>query len=109
MTHERKGNFFKGPKKSFLIKFFNDQISNYVEPQRKGMPKGQKIGFSINSFAASLMMLTNHTQEHIAKQLNMNVGTLRKWKMKKSFVDMQKKYAEEFIALVHKHAREKCG
>lgn len=104
MTH-KKEEYILGAKNSFLMKFFNDKISNYIEPERKGTPKGQDIGFSLQAYAASLLMLTNNTQEHIAKLLKIPVGTLRKWNMKESFFDLQVKHAQEFVALVDKHAR----
>lgn len=80
-----------------LQEFINKRVDNYVEPQRRGTPKGEPIGFSLVKYRAALYMLSNHKVKDIAKNLNISVGLLRKWKTEQAFENLIGEHINDFI------------
>lgn len=109
MAHQKKECSLKckGAKNSFIVKFFNDKLAKCPEPTRRGKSRGKNIGFSRKKYAASLMALTNSTQEDIAKQLNIPVGSIRNWYMQDPFMDLVFEHVEEFLKLFIKYTEKK--
>lgn len=92
---------------SFLLDFLNQKANSYVEPQRKGTPKGKAIGFSRLKYLASLYILTNTKQKEIASSLKINYGTLRNWNREIKFRDVMDEHIDEFSNLVFEHIYNK--
>ena len=47
------------PVKGLLVDFITSKVEGYLEPSRKGTPKGDPIGFSSMKFLATLLALTS--------------------------------------------------
>lgn len=84
-------------KMGILGEFIKNKIENYVEPERKGTPKGELIGFSLVKYKATLFMLTNKKVKEIVKILGISEGLLRKWKTEQSFKDLENEHINDFI------------
>jgi hypothetical protein len=83
---------------SLLHQFIIEKYLSYEEPQRKGTPKGDPIGFSKKKYLASLLMLTNYKRKDIAKQyLGISYGLLRKWGTEYQFKETILQHCAEFI------------
>lgn len=87
----------KDEKYTLLTQFIVEKSFNYKEPQRKGTPKGDPIGFSKKKYFVSLIMLTNHKQKDIAKMAQVSFGLLRKWRTEKQFKEMILNHCADFI------------
>lgn len=74
-----------------------------IEPTRKGIPKGNPIGFPKKKIAASLYMMTNKKQKDIAKHLKISYGVLRNWNTQKNFKSKIKENNKEFANQVLEH------
>lgn len=83
---------------------------DYSEPLRAGTPRGEKIGFSIQKYLASLFVgLTNIPLKKLAEDLNrkygLSYGLLRKWRTEEDFKDAVQTQAEEFADFLIKRIR----
>ena len=86
-----------------LPKFIDEKLFNYVEPTRKGTPKGEAVGFSKAKYGASLEALrekvlpeTNDLSTE-AKRLRVPYGVLRKWRSEPQFKELVAQHEKEFI------------
>lgn len=84
--------------KTDIVTFIRERERNFVEPQRKGVAKGEPIGFSRDKYAASLYRAVGYSLKEIAKFLGISYGTLRNWSMEEEFKDMVETNQKEFIA-----------
>jgi hypothetical protein len=95
-------NIYTGTKKSeptFLEKFINEKLNNYVEPQRKGTPRGEPIGFSKQKYQATLLLMADMKQQDIAELIGVSYGLLRRWRTEKKFLEMTKKHCNEYLEM----------
>lgn len=90
-----------------LAKFITEKIFNYVEPERKGTPKGQPIGFPRAKYKAALWMMTNIPRKEIAKNVGTSYEVLRKWIPQRSFQIQVIKNCEEFVSIFRNRIRER--
>lgn len=93
--------------KTLLQEFLINRFKNYVEPQRKGTPKGDPIGFSKEKYGASLFMLYDKKQKETANIFNISYGLLRKWNTEKVFKDAVTKHCIEYAEYLLTYLREK--
>jgi len=84
---------------TFLQKFINEKLNSYVEPQRKGTPRGEPIGFSKQKYKATLLLMTNMKQKEIAELIGVSYGFLRRWRTEKKFLEMTKKHCNEYLEM----------
>ena len=70
-----------------LDAFYRNSVGRYVEPHRKGTPKGDPIGFSKQKYRASLLMMTNRRKYKIADDVGVSYQLLRKWGTERRFKD----------------------
>lgn len=80
---------------TLLKSFIKKRLAQYVEPERKGTPRGEPVGFSKQKYHASLMMLYSKRIKALSGEMDISYGLLRKWRTE-----------EDFLHLVHKHARD---
>jgi len=80
-----------------LESFINKKIKNYVPPEKKGVPRGEPIGFPREKYYASLLLLHTDSLKDIAKKVNSPYGSLRNWKAEGEFNEMVHRHATEFI------------
>ena len=86
-----------------LPRFIDEKLANYVEPSRKGTPKGEPVGFSKAKYRASLEALrekvlpeTNDLSTE-AKRLRVPYGVLRKWRSEPQFKELVAQHEKEFV------------
>ena len=92
---------------TFLDKFIKAKLDSYVEPQRKGTPRGEPIGFSKQKYEATLLLMTNSKQKDIAESLGISYGFLRRWRTEKKFLELTKKHCNEFREVVMAYFKDK--
>src|SRR5687768_8907743 len=94
-----------------LTTFIEQRIREYVEPSKEGTPKGHRVGFSKTKFHASLLSaLTSLKEKHIARQLKVSYGLLRKWHVEPDFKQILsahiRDFAEYFWDVMRTNARK---
>jgi hypothetical protein len=95
-----------------LARFIEDKLANYVEPTKKGTPKGEPVGFSRTKYKATLYTLRQRVLsdgeglEAQASKLNVSYGLLRKWRSEERFVDLVSQHEKEFSDYVLRATRE---
>ena len=86
--------------KSLLQDFITGEIENFQDPERRGVRKGEKIGFTKNkSIACLLTGLLNTTPKKLAGEYGKNLFTyalLRKWRSEPEFKTEAENFATEF-------------
>ncbi len=92
---------------TLLESFIEQKAKAYTEPSRRGMSKGQRIGFSKKKYLATLYMLTADKQITMAMELGISYGLLRKWKTEESFMAMVRKHCREFADIFVKYVSER--
>lgn len=95
-----------------LSDFIANKQLDYEEPERKGTPRGEKIGFPSHKYLASLFVgLTNLSQKKIAEDLGpkhgIKYGVLRNWCREKTFQEQAKEHAIEFAWHIIQHVEGK--
>jgi hypothetical protein len=89
-----------------LNHFIADKLKGYVEPTKKGTPKGDPIGFSLVKYTATLYALRERVLPGMrdlasqAKELGVSYGVLRKWRSEPRFRDMLSQHEKEFMRYV---------
>jgi len=104
-------------KNTFLVKFIVDKASSYVEPSRKNVPKGQKIGFSWKKYEMNLHLMfgpfsmnMGHPllEKNYAKNiLGISYSQFRTWKYQKEFKRAFTDHCWEYADVVIEHVKEK--
>jgi len=62
--------------KGFLSEFINSSYKRYTEPQKKGVPKGDPIGYTTAKNGAVLLDLTSLSIKEQAEVLHTSYGVL---------------------------------
>lgn len=84
------------PANTLLTKFINEKASSYQEPERRGTPKGEPIGFSRAKFFISLLMMTKMKLKEISVKTKISYGLIRNWNSEKEFRDLVESHHLEF-------------
>jgi hypothetical protein len=87
--------------------FLHEKMKGYNEPQRKGTPRGELIGFPAKKYLVTLLMLLNVKQKDIAQELHISYGVLRKWKTEEAFKKMVVQHCDEFVQRLIDHILSK--
>lgn len=85
--------------KGLLLRFIKEKRESYVEPSRKGTPRGEMIGLSLEKYMASLFMLTSMNLKRISERLKVSYGLLRKWRTENLFKGQIEKHIMEYVPL----------
>jgi hypothetical protein len=101
----KKGKLHK--KSELLVDFIYQKLEDHEEPERKGIPRGYKIGFPTKKLAACLLVaLTNYKLKQIAettgKALGFSYNLLRKWNSEAEFRAQQDEFRSEFAITIYK-------
>lgn len=91
---------------TLLGKFVNVNFNCYVEPQRKGTPKGEPIGLSRRKLWALLHMMYRLKQKEVAKFTKVSHGVVLKWRTENVFKKESVKYENMFLHIVEKFFKE---
>ncbi|CAG0940777.1 hypothetical protein BROC_01162 [Candidatus Brocadiaceae bacterium] len=81
---------------TLLQEFVREKLGGYIEPQRAGTPRGEKIGYTKVKYHAALLALTNAKQKDIAADLKVNYCVVRKWLWEQDFKQLVGKLHTEF-------------
>jgi hypothetical protein len=92
---------------SLLDSFICRRFNAYKEPQRKGVPKGEKIGVSPKKYLAALLSLKNLKQKYIAEIANSTHNSVRKWNTEDDFLDLTDNFKTEYAEYVIKHLKKR--
>jgi hypothetical protein len=85
--------------KGLLLRFIKEKRESYVEPSRKGTPRGEIIGLSLEKYEASLFMLTSMNLKRISERSKVSYGLIRKWRTETPFKGQIEKHIMEFAPL----------
>ena len=83
-----------------------EKLAGYVEPKKKGTPKGDPVGFSLAKYKATLyafrdrVLPENQDLATQAKQLGVSYGVLKKWRSEEKFKEMVSQHEREFTSRV---------
>lgn len=89
--------------KGLIEEFIETSAANYKEPQRKGTPKGDPIGFPSAKYNASLLALKDIDLQTQAKKLGVSYGLLKKWRSEAEFKNRVNAHCENFTVLFFRH------
>lgn len=92
---------------TLLESFIERKAKAYAEPSRRGMSKGQRMGFSKKKYLATLYMLTADKQITMAMELGISYGLLRKWNTEGPFKAMVRQHCREFADTFVKYVVER--
>jgi hypothetical protein len=81
---------------TLLDAFIDSKLANYVEPTKKGTPKGEPVGFSLTKYKATLYALRSEDVKAQSKALGISYGLLRKWRTEEAFKRLVFQHREEF-------------
>jgi hypothetical protein len=87
-------------KNKLLERFISAELASYVEPVRKGTPKGDPIGFSRAKYHATLYDLTGKSLKDQADDLGVNYAVLRIWHTEPEFKKLVARHRERFARTV---------
>ncbi len=90
-------NYDLGFGDTLLQRFIQGRIEGYEEPQRRGTPKGDKIGFPLPKYAAAVLSLTNFGQKEIAARVGVSYGVLLKWRTEEAFKHETDTHVRDFV------------
>jgi hypothetical protein len=88
-----------------LARFISHKVTSYVEPTKKGTPKGDPVGFSLTKYKATLYALRERVLPDTldlviqAKKLGVSYGVLRKWRSEQKFKEIVSQHVDEFTRL----------
>ena len=85
--------------KGLLLRFIKEKRESYVEPSRKGTPRGEIIGLSLEKYMASLFMLTSMNLKRISERSKVSYGLIRKWRTETPFKGQIEKHIMEYAPL----------
>src|SRR4030042_1763782 len=85
--------------KGLLLRFIKEKRESYVEPSRKGTPRGEIIGLSLEKYMASLFMLTSMNLKRINERSKVSYGLIRKWRTETPFKGQIEKHIMEFVPI----------
>jgi hypothetical protein len=92
--------------KTLLLDFIMEKLSVYQDPKRRGVSKGQKIGFSRAKYAVALFDLYDYTRpesqelvgtlDQLARKLKTTPHMIWQWRTEPEFRDQVLSFASEF-------------
>jgi hypothetical protein len=89
--------FAKNGNQSLVSRFIQLIVAEHPEPQHRGTPRGEPVGYGKRKVeAAAWMALSGVTEREIAKQLKVSESLLRKWYCEADFKSLMFKHAGEF-------------
>lgn len=68
-----------------IKEFISEKLSSYTEPQRKGTPKGDPIGFSKVKYHTLLLCLDGIKVKDIAAKLHISPNVVSVWRTEDNF------------------------
>ncbi len=97
------------PRLTLLKSFVHQKKKNYVTPEKKGVPRGQSIGFPYKKYYASLLLLTTRPLKDIANAVKAPYGSLRNWCTEEGFIKLVNEHSKEFTELLLQYIEERAN
>jgi hypothetical protein len=82
---------------TIVSKFFSERIANYRPPIRKGLKRGEKIGFPLAKERAVLYAMIGHPQKDISETLKISFSLVRHWCCERQFKRRVDEYSAEIV------------
>lgn len=92
-----------------LSRFIEDRVKRYVAPSRRGIPRGEPIGFSERKHKGILLSLSSTELTKQAEILEVSYELLRKWRSEDRFLEEVERYATEFAEIIYLRFIEAVG
>jgi hypothetical protein len=93
---------------TLLERFIRERVEAYVEPSRRGTPRGEPIGLSkVKYQAAVLIAVTSKPLFEIAREVSVSYGLVRKWGTETTFQKVIHQLQIEFAGLVQAYLLER--
>ena len=92
--------------------FIAHKLERYVPPTKKGLPKGERVGFPPEKYRAMLYAFREKfvsgydDVQAQAKELKVAYGVLRTWRSERAFKDLVSQHEREFIVHVIQAMRQ---
>jgi hypothetical protein len=104
----------KGEKRMdfFIDQFIKEKYEDHLkhEPQRKGTPRGEPIGFSRDKYKAMLDVMRGLKLKDVAKLHNISYQIVRRWnteeQFQKAIIEHSREFAEYLISYLQKQVRD---
>jgi hypothetical protein len=80
-----------------LVAYIVRKAQRYIEPQRRGTPRGDSIGFSSAKYRAALLTMTRLSLRDAARAAGVSYGVLAKWKTEDDFMKVVDAHIWEFM------------
>ena len=81
--------------------FIKMKMNAYVEPSRKGTPKGHDIGLSLAKYRAAISLMDRKSVKPLKKRFGLEASEslLRKWRTEPGFKKIGREAAEEWFQI----------
>lgn len=80
--------------------FVKKQVAEYKQPERKGVPKGERIGLSKKKYEVSLYMVTDLQHRDIKDRTGVSESLIRKWRTEDDFRKQLERNQKQFASYV---------
>jgi hypothetical protein len=94
---------------SEIISFFKERLRSWVEPNRKGVPKGEPYGMSYVKALSALLFLTNFKPKDVADTVEASHGVVRVWRTERYFQDTIKRHRRIFAEKIIDYLKPQGG
>lgn len=82
--------------KTLLLEYIKGEIEHYKEPEKKGTPKGDPVGYSLEKYKFLLLSLTSLPIKDITELLNLSYGSTRLWRTEDQYWRKLESHARDF-------------
>jgi hypothetical protein len=93
---------------SLLDVFAGKKIDLYEEPERRGTPRGEPIGFTKRKYIAALLCSKDIKQKQIAEITKVSHAMLRKWRTEDKFLEVTDNFMVEFVDHLIRHLEKRA-
>jgi len=97
-----------GTKDGLLWQFIAEKLGGYTAPSRKGIPRGEQVGYQYDKYQAALVnALMGASLKEIAERFDISYALLRRWATESEFKELGLKFREEFTERFIRHFRSR--
>lgn len=90
-----------------ILDFIESELADYQEPEHRGTPRGDPVGFSAKKMRAAYeLALSGKTEREIASELEVSESLIRKWLCEDSFKATMGRVTSDFRRYFARRMRE---
>jgi predicted transcriptional regulator len=94
-------------KKSIIELFIDRELANYEEPTRRGVSKGEKVGYPLAKMKAAVYAgASGMTQKEIADRVGSSHNLIRVWNSETDFKELAENMRNKFEAFAEEKIKE---